>query len=219
MKRLPLPLLGTLRPDSASRRVALSCTIASLALVSACAVAAELTVETDFEGASAKVVAIDQQERGIHFEPGGDPRHGWPCWWNFRICGTHPGETLTLRVRAASAPIPQSAYGWLKDKPLSLDWASPSRAAWSIDGEIWERTEPGAREGDWMIYRLKATADQVLVAWGPPYTPSRSSEFARACAKKYPAVAKAESLCQSRNGRSVTLLRIAEEPCPAPERG
>ncbi|MCE9529779.1 MAG: zinc carboxypeptidase [Planctomycetes bacterium] len=179
----------------------------------------ELTVETDFEGGSAKVVAIDQQERSIRFEPGGDPRHGWPCWWNFRIRGARPGETLTLRLRALSESIPQSAYGWLKDKPLSLDWASPSRAAWSIDGENWQRTEPGTREGHWMIYRLKATTDALLVAWGPTYTPSRAGEFAHACARQHPAVVKAESLCQSRDGRSVTLLRIAEGPRPIPQRG
>jgi len=191
----------------------------AVALAPARAADGELRVETDFEGASARVVSIDQATRSIGFEPGGDPRHGWPCWWSFRIRGAQAGETLTLRLRALSAPIPQSAYGWLKDKPLSLDWASPSRAAWSVDGETWQQTESGVREGDWMSYRLKATAEQVLVAWGPPYTASRSAEFVRGCAQKNPAVAKAESLCQSRDGRPVPLLRMAEGGRPGSQRG
>ncbi len=191
----------------------------SFPLLAQTASAAALTVESNFEGASVSAVEIDNATRSISFMPGGDPARGWPCWWNFRIRGARPGETLTLRLRAVSAPIPQSVYAWLKDKPLSLDWASPSCAAWSSDGETWQRTEPGLREGEWMIYRLKATMDPLLVAWGPPYTPSRAGEFARACAKKYPAVVKAESLCQSRDGRSVTLLRITEGPRPVPERG
>lgn len=202
----------------ALRRVAVSCIFVSVALAPVFAVAAELTLETDFDGASAKVVAIDQRERSIRFEPGGDPHQGWPCWWNFRIRGVRPGETLTLRLRAISALIPQSTYTWLKGKPLSLDWAAPSRAAWSIDGDTWQRTEPGSREGEWMIYRLKAATDQLLVAWGPPYTPSRARQFARDCAERYPMAVKAESLCQSREGRSVALLRIAEGLVPVPKR-
>ena len=174
--------------------------------------AGELAVETDFEGASAKVVGIEQQERTIRFEPGGDPSGGWPSWWNFRIRGARPGEPITLRLRAPKTVIPQTTYTWLKDKPLSLDWSAPKRAAWSGDGESWQRTEPGARDGEWMVYQIVPTMDPVEVAWGPTYTPSRSERFAKACAEKFPAMVKAESLCRSRDGRSVPLLRIAEGP-------
>jgi hypothetical protein len=184
--------------------------ILSVAAASAIAVATELTVHTDFEGASATVVAIDQGQRCIRFEPGGDPRDGWPCWWNLCVRGARPGETLTLQIRASSTPIPQSTYTWLKDKPLSLDWAAPDRAAWSVDDDTWQRTEPGTREEEWMTYRLKAESDRLYVAWGPPYTPSRAGKFARECEKKYPVLAKAESLCRSREGRPVALLRIIE---------
>jgi hypothetical protein len=51
-----------------------SCAAACIALVSMHASAGDLAVVTDFEGASARVVAIDQRERSIRFEPGGDPR-------------------------------------------------------------------------------------------------------------------------------------------------
>ncbi len=188
-------------------------------LVCGRAAAGELTIETDFEGASARVVAIDQQERIIRFEPGGDPRQGWPCWWNFRIRGVRPGETLTLRLRAVSALISQSTYTWLKGKPLALGWSAPTRAVWSSDGETWLRTEPGLLEEGWMVYQLKAATDPVFVAWGPTYTPSRAARFVGECAQKRPMFSKAESLCQSREGRSVALLRIAEGPLPVAQRG
>lgn len=182
------------------------------------AIAGDLAVETNFEGASAKVVEIDQQARSIRFEPGGDPREGWPCWWNFRITGAKPGETVTLWLRAVSTPIEHSNYRWLKGKPLSLSWASPHQAVWSTDGETWHRTEPGRRDGEWMVYQLKAANERVFVAWGPTYTPTRAIEFARACAEKHPAMVKAETLCRSREGRSVAMIRIAEGSLPTSKR-
>src|SRR4051812_3935711 len=48
---------------------------------------AELTVATDFEGGSARHVAIDQAARVIRFMPGGDAARGWPCWWFLRVDG------------------------------------------------------------------------------------------------------------------------------------
>ncbi len=182
------------------------------------ATAGELAVETDFEGASAKVVEIDQKARSIRFEPGGDVREGWPSWWNFRITGMQPGETVTLWLRAVNQLIPQSTYRWLKDKPLSLSWASPNQAVWSTDDETWHRTEPGRREGEWMIYSLKTESERLFVAWGPTYTPTRALQFTRSIAGKYPDVAKAETLCRSREGREVAMLRIADGSLPAAKR-
>ena len=87
-------------------RCAGTCLFALLAGIQVAA--GQLVVETDFEGASAKVVAIEQQERTIRFEPGGDPSGGWPSWWNFRIRGARPGEPITLRLRAPKTVIPQT---------------------------------------------------------------------------------------------------------------
>ena len=172
--------------------------------------AAELAAETTFEGASAKIIGIDQQQRIISFEPGGNPERGWPIWWNFRIRGGNPGEAITLRLRAPDVLIRQTNYKWLKTKPLSLDWSAPKQASWSADGETWQRTEPGTRDGGWMVYKVTPMTETLQVGWGPTYTPSRAAEFTRSCAEKFPTMAKAESLCQSRGGRAVPLLRIAE---------
>ncbi len=48
------------------------------------AAAAELAADSRFEGGSAKVEGIDQQNAVIRFKPGGDPQRGWPCWWATR---------------------------------------------------------------------------------------------------------------------------------------
>jgi len=53
-----------------------------------------LSVDTNFEGASATGIEIDQTARRISFMPGGDPDRGWPCWWYLRINGITPGETI-----------------------------------------------------------------------------------------------------------------------------
>ncbi len=95
--------------------------------------AGELTVSTDFEGASADVVRIDQ--RHVVIQPAGDPQFGWPCWWYFRLDGIQPGETVTIEVSATDMKKQDG-------KPLGSDWALPRRAAYSIDGKNWQQTEP-----------------------------------------------------------------------------
>ena len=60
-----------------------------------------------------------------------------------------------------------------------------------------------------MIYTIKPDASSVLVAWGPPYTPTAAAEFVREMSRKSP-YARAEELCRSREDRAVPLLRVQE---------
>jgi hypothetical protein len=169
---------------------------------SLCVAVSPLTVESDFEGASIRVLEIDEAARSVSFMPGGDPVRGWPCWWYFRVDGITAGETITLRLRGSTAALE-------KQKPLSASWAMPAQATFSIDGETWLHTEKGKRQDEWMIYTVKPDAASVFVAWGPPYTLSNAAKFVRDMSENS-AHAKAAELCRSREDRPVPMLRVRE---------
>ncbi|MEQ9409342.1 MAG: M14-type cytosolic carboxypeptidase [Fuerstiella sp.] len=170
---------------------------------SPCGIAREpLVVGSDFEGASVRVLEIDQELRRISFMPGGDPERGWPCWWYFRISGMTPGETVTLKLQRSMATT-------AGQKPLAASWAMPTHATWSVDGELWQTTDAGQRQNEWMIYTLQPDSTSVYVAWGPPYTPSTAEQFVRDISHQS-AHAEAMELCRSREGRSVPLLYVRE---------
>ena len=175
-----------------------------------CFAADSLEVVSEFEGASVRIIDTDQAARSISFSPGGDPARGWPCWWYFRIDGITPGETITLRLRGSTATLE-------KQQPLSAAWAMPTQATYSIDGETWLHTEPGQRDGEWMIYTLKPDAGAAFVAWGPPYTPSTAARFVSEISKESP-YATATELCRSREGRAVPMLRVKEGERTADQR-
>ena len=151
--------------------------------------------------------AIDNAARSIGFTPGGDPVRGWPCWWFFRVQGITPGETITLRLRGSTATA--AVPGGPLAKPLAPSWAMPDQATFSTDGKTWRHTERGTRRDGVMIYTIKPDASSVLVAWGPPYTPTAAAEFVREMSRKSP-YARAEELCRSREDRAVPLLRVQE---------
>ncbi len=165
----------------------------------------ELTVESDFEGASVSEVKIDNTARSISFRPGGNPTRGWPCWWYFRVKGITPGETISLQLQGSKA----TTAGGPLAKPLASSWAMPEQATYSHDGKTWLRTEKGTRQDEFMIYTLKPETTSFFVAWGPPYTPSAATAFVRAMSGKSPH-ATARELCRSREGRSVPLLHVQE---------
>lgn len=172
-------------------------------------IASALNVESDFEGASVRLVQKDDATQTVRFMPGGDPRRGWACWWHFRVTGIAPGKALTLELEASDLPMPQ-ANGSPTNKPLPASWSMPDRASYSLDeGKTWQHTEPGRRQEQRMIYSVKAETPSVLVAWGPPYTPSQAAAFVKSAAAGS-AAAKEQELCKSREGRSVPMLRVSE---------
>jgi len=173
-----------------------------------------LTVATDFEGASAANIQIDNLARTISFTPGGDPRHGWPCWWYFRVNGITPGEKITLHLRGSLAIT--STRGPLA-KPLSPTWSMPSQATISTDGKNWVHTARGVKAGSLMTYTITPDATSVYVAWGPPYTPNTATEFIRKMCASSPH-ARAEELCRSLGGRPVPMLHVMEGALPPAQR-
>ena len=194
-----------------SRLILASFILALLAfLPTECLAADRLTVDSGFQGASVRVLEIDDAAGSIRFMPGGDPERGWPCWWYFRVDGISPGETISLRLRGSL-----EAIGTLK--PLAASWAMPAQATWSVDGETWLHTDQGQRQDEWMVYTLKPDATSVYVAWGPPYTPSTAENFVREMSERSPH-AKVAELCRSRQGRSVPMLHVREGDRDATER-
>jgi hypothetical protein len=181
---------------------------AFLALLS-CVVSspAALQVVTDFEGGSARVVAIDEATRTVRFMPGGDPARGWPCWWFLRVDGVEKGETVTFEIVRSDRPIPQA--GEYKNKPLAVGWSTPMRAAVSFDGVTWRQTEPGAKRADGMTWRVKAEVGSVWLAWGPPFTPRDSAALVSRLSAEH-SFAKAFTLARTREGREVAAVHLRE---------
>ena len=81
--------------------------------------------------------------------------------------------------------------------------------AQSPDGKTWKRTEPGQKKDGRMTYVIKTDVPSLLVAWGPPYTPSRAAAFVHEAATGAASAQELE-LCKSREGRSVPMLRVCE---------
>jgi hypothetical protein len=196
--------------ESDGRWFSLLCfVVLSVIGIAPCGIAATqpLTVSAGFEGASVANVEIDQTARSIGFMPGGDPARGWPCWWYFRVDGVTPGETLTLRLRGSPATV--ATPGAALYRPLDPKWAMPARATCSSDGRTWGHTGRGARDGEWMVYTVPSTGASLHVAWGPPYTPSQAMAFLREISRPLP-WAEVATLCHSREGRAVPVLRVSE---------
>lgn len=185
-------------------------------LASSAALAREpLVVDAAFEGGSVHTIEIDDNTRRIDFMPGGRPERGWPCWWYFRVKGTAPGERLSLRLRASTATVDRPNAP--PAKPLSPVWAQVDLATYSTDGETWRRSEPGVKDGEWIVYTLKPEASSIFVAWGPPYTPSTAAKFVNKLADARRG-ATATELCRSREGRSVPMLHVMEGELPKQRR-
>ena len=176
----------------------------AIALALLCAPAsAEITVHTDLEGGSAKVVSLDQGSRTLRISPAGDPARGWPCWWYLRVEGLSAGQTLTLEVAGSDAKFVRE--GKNQGKTLAASWAQPLRATYSTDAKEWRHTEPGTLKDGRMIYRIDAAGGPLWLAWGPPFTPSDSAQLVECLANNDRGI-KAFELTKSREGRTCPAL-------------
>lgn len=151
----------------------------------------EISVTSDFEGGSAAVKRIDQMARSIRLSPTAHEGRGWVCWWYFKVQGHRPGETLTLDV----GPAP---------------WATPDRAAFSLDGDEWHQTPPGVRQNNRIVYTVKVDAAEAWFAWGPPFGVADAQRLVDEAAARSPH-AEAFELCRSREGRPTPALRISQK--------
>ncbi len=137
--------------------------ISTLFLVMACAsVPAELTVITNFEGASARVLAMDPETQMIRITPGGRIERGWPCWWSMRLNGVDVHRPLVLQVVASTSEI--SSEDGTVHKKLGADWALPAQAAISTNGVNWEQTPDGERRGNKITYTIQPEATNLWLA-------------------------------------------------------
>ncbi len=145
-----------------------------------------LRVVADFPGGSAKVEGVDA--RTVRVLPAAHPNRGWTCWWYFKLEGIPAGEEITLDVGGGV-------------------WATPDRAAWSLDGKEWKHTPAGVREKTRIRYTLKVPAKEAWFAWGPPYVLADAQAAVDRAAKALPE-AKPFELATCRDGHSVPAVRI-----------
>lgn len=200
--------MNLIHASSSLRRLSVCSLVTLITMVWQTRALQALAVESDFEGASVRVMNVDAASQTVQFMPGGDPKRGWPCWWCFRIEGLDARKPLTLRLHASDLPMPQ-ANGLPSNKPLAAEWSMPERASFSTDGKSWKKTPPGARVEGVMTYTFPVEGSSVLVAWGPPFTPATSAALVRNMAEGS-AAAEEQELCKSREGRSVPMLRVCE---------
>lgn len=194
-----------------------ACSLCVILFVCPAAVAGadSLTVNSDFEGGSARVLEIDHNRGFVRIMPGGDPERGWPAWWCCQIQGLRPGQQLTLSVVPASGSLPSGRPG--AGKPLAAKWAMPDRAAWSIDGKLWQQTPCGQRGDAEITYELKVSTGEVWIAWGPLATPATVLPWLTSAAAEHDFVETFE-LASTREGRSVHGIQIAAGEKPLDRR-
>ena len=182
------------------QKVLRSCALAGLlGLLAACPGLAQETkiasprhlhVHTDFSGGSGVVESINQSTRTIRITPTEHPDRGWVCWWYVHVTGIEPGEMLTLDV----GPAP---------------WATPDRAAFSEDGQVWLQTASGRREGKRIVYQQRVERSEAWFAWATPFTVEDAQQVVEKAARKCSGV-EAFELCRTREGRAVPALRVNE---------
>ncbi len=167
----------------------------ALLLAPATALAAPLTIDRDFPGGSGES-QVDQETRTIRLNPTAHKDRGWVCWWYVRVRGITPGETITLDVGEGV-------------------WATPDRAAYSLDGRTWRQTPPGERLGGRIVYSLPIEAEEAWFAWGPPFVPADAQQLVETAAERC-SNAEHYVLATSREERPVPALRTAPEAENAP---
>jgi len=168
----------------------------------------ELTVDTDFEGGSARVLQIDQEQSIIRIMPGGDPARGWPAWWYLHVKGLTKGQLLHLSVVGSDRVLPQGRPG--AGKPLSGSWSRPGRATWSADGKTWQHTARGERSEAETTYDITSPGEEIWIAWGPPATTGMMNQWMDVIAEKHDSVSTFD-LAKTREGRGVRGIRIGDE--------
>jgi hypothetical protein len=176
---------------------------------------ARFRISSNFEGGSAKLLAIDPETQTVRITPAGDSVRGMPIWWHFRLDGIDVKKPVNLEVVANEAIVITDVPGKTQRTPASF--ALPPKAHVSFDGKEWGHSSPGVRMGNQITYRLDSVAPTIWIAWGPPFTASDATVFVQRIEKEH-SFARSFILCQSREGRQVPALRISEGNKPAAKR-
>ncbi len=165
----------------------------------------QLVVELDFANGNGQVELLDQKTRTIRLRPIEHPQRGWACWWYIKVTGIRPGETITLDV--GKAP-----------------WATPTRAAFSLDNCNWRQTTAGTRQQNRIVYRQRVDANEAWFAWGPPFGLNDAIALTEWAAGQIPQT-QAFVLGQTRGGQSIPALHVGAtsaetgQPCGPPQDG
>src|SRR4051812_41175133 len=114
-------------------------TVALAIVATAIQLHATLTVHTDFESGSAKVLDLDPEAQSLRISPASNPERGLPICWYLRLDDVDTNKPVALDVVALEAPMPPNGNG----KPLNPSWTLPTRAAFSSDETNWQQTSPG----------------------------------------------------------------------------
>jgi hypothetical protein len=164
----------------------------------------EMTVVSDFEGGNAEAVEIDRVNRVIRIMPELREGRGWPCWWYFRLEGLTAGETFKLEVQAQAEPYREQTV-------LAASWCQPKHAWLSADGSTWHPSTKGVLTPEKvMVYKIKAEAPEVSIAWGPPFVPRDGERLLNEIAALLPD-AEVFELAKTKGGRPVSGIRIGAE--------
>ena len=172
--------------------------------ISVSEIAAGISVSTDFEGGSAVVVEQNDDLQSLHIQPVVEEGRGFPCWWYLKVSGLKPGEMMMLKVSANPHPFREG-------RVLNGSWSMPDRAAISTDNQEWVQTPPGERADDAITYQLKAPAETIWLAWGPPFLPSHAEKLLNQAKEKLPD-AEIFELARTRNDRPVKGIRFGAQP-------
>ncbi len=176
----------------------------------------DISIHTDFDGSSAKIVSIDQKAHVICFKPGGDAARGQPCRWCFRAEGLPVGEDTMFEVITSEQP--RLTDDIRKGKRIGLAVTGLDSAFMSADGTMWTQTPVGEKKPDGatptevLTYRIKASACTLWLAWGPPILPKDTA----ALAEKNAGIRKPIELARTREGHSVTALHSKPAKADAP---
>ena len=154
-----------------------------------------LLVDANFANGSGRVESLDQRTRTIRLSPTEHKQRGWACWWYVKVTGIRPGETVTLDV--GKAP-----------------WATPARAAYSLDNQNWSQTNRGIRGQDRIVYRQRIDASEAWFAWGPPFTVADANALTEWAAVGIPQTRKID-LVRTRGGQVIPAIRVSATPADA----
>ena len=172
-------------------------------------------VTSNFEGGSARVLAVDPVTQTVRITPAGDSSRGMPVWWYLRLDGVDTNKLITLEVVANEAIMHTDVSGNFQKIPPAV--SLPLQATFSVNSKEWLHTAPGVRQDNRMIYQLSPGASTVWLAWGPPFTASDALAFVERTASEH-SFAKAFTLCESREKRQVPALQISEGDKPSLKR-
>jgi len=191
--------------------------LAAVLSCAALATHAALTVSTDFESGSARVLALNPETQELRISPAGDPARGMPNWWFLRVDHVDPGKPLLLEVVARVAEAPQEGAAESNIAPLNPGWTLPARAAISTNGLDWFQSSPGKRHGSQSLYQIETGATSLWIALAPPFPPRNATALIQDTARAHP-FAKPFTLATSREGRPVVGLQISEGAKPSSQR-